>query len=97
MHESPVRWAAPQHPEVDVNGSSGPFMSIDTNGGLQTFAASARAMGQSGESGRSMRSQIHKCCKQSNGGTEPILQNFSNAAKGCFPKEANTETALQNI
>jgi hypothetical protein len=25
MHESPVRRAAPQHPEVDVNGSNGPF------------------------------------------------------------------------
>ncbi|MFB1025288.1 MAG: hypothetical protein QMC33_08155, partial [Octadecabacter sp.] len=24
MHESPVRRAAPQHPEVDVNGSNGP-------------------------------------------------------------------------
>jgi hypothetical protein len=30
-------------------------------------------MGQSGESSRSMRGQIHKCCKQSNGGTEPMV------------------------
>jgi hypothetical protein len=29
-------------------------------GGLPTSAASARALGQSGESGRSMRGQIHK-------------------------------------
>ena len=28
MHESPVRRAAPQHPEVDVNGSNGPFMLV---------------------------------------------------------------------
>jgi hypothetical protein len=35
-------------------------------------------MGQSGESGRSMRGQIHKCCKQSNGGTEP---NSTDAAR----------------
>jgi hypothetical protein len=26
MHESPVRRAAPQHPEVDVNGSNGPIL-----------------------------------------------------------------------
>jgi hypothetical protein len=25
MHESPVRRAAPQHPEVDANDSKGPF------------------------------------------------------------------------
>jgi hypothetical protein len=31
-----------QHPEVGVNGSNGPFMSIDTKGGLRTFAASAK-------------------------------------------------------
>jgi hypothetical protein len=29
--------------------------------------------------------------------SEPILQNFCNAAKGCFPKEANAEAALENI
>jgi hypothetical protein len=44
---------------------------FDVKGGLRTFAASARALGQSGESGRSMRGQIHKCCKRSNGGSEP--------------------------
>jgi hypothetical protein len=46
---------------------------FNDKGGLQTFAASARALGQSGESGRSMRGQIHKCCKRSNGGSEPRL------------------------
>ena len=50
-------------------------------GGLQTFAASARALGQSGESGRSMRCQIHKCCKRSNAGSEPTLPIFCAAAK----------------
>jgi hypothetical protein len=30
MHESPVRRAAPQHPEVDVNGSNGPFALLNT-------------------------------------------------------------------
>jgi hypothetical protein len=41
MHESPVRRAAPQHPEVDANDSNGPFVSFDTKGGLWTFSASA--------------------------------------------------------
>jgi hypothetical protein len=36
-----------------VKGSKGPFMSIDTKGGLQTFAASAKLKGQREESGRS--------------------------------------------
>jgi hypothetical protein len=41
LHESPLRRAATQHPQVDVNGSNGPFMSIDTKGGMLTSAASA--------------------------------------------------------
>jgi len=53
------------------------------NGGLQTFAASARAMGQSGESSRSMRGQIHKCCKQSNGGTEPKITDAALCTDDC--------------
>tara|TARA_B110000211_G_C13993735_1_gene515230 strand:- start:80 stop:232 length:153 start_codon:yes stop_codon:yes gene_type:complete len=32
---------------------SGPFMPIDTQGGLRTFAAPANPIGQHGESGRS--------------------------------------------
>jgi len=53
------------------------------NGGLQTFAASARAMGQSGESGRSMRGQIHKFCKRSNG-DKPTLTDAALSTNGCF-------------
>jgi hypothetical protein len=75
--------AASQHLEVAVNGSNGPFMSIDTKGGLQTFAASARALGQSGESGRSMRGQIHKFCKRSNG-DKPTLTDAALSTNGCF-------------
>jgi hypothetical protein len=56
LHESPLRRAATQHPQVDVNGSNGPFVSFDTKGrksqmlrhahfyikgGKQTFAAGA--------------------------------------------------------
>lgn len=52
-------------------------------GGLQTFAASARALGQSGESGRSMRGQIHKFCKRSNG-DKPTLTDAALSTNGCF-------------
>jgi hypothetical protein len=55
----------------------------DTKGGLQTFAASAQALGQSGESGRSMRGQIHKCCKRSNG-DKPTLTDAALSTNGCF-------------
>jgi hypothetical protein len=52
MHESPVRRAAPQHPEVDVNGSNGPVATpappawflpgpIRIRGGLARHFASA--------------------------------------------------------
>jgi hypothetical protein len=37
---------------------------------------------------------IRVCLCSTEGSTEPILQNFCNAAKGCFPKEANAEAAL---
>jgi hypothetical protein len=36
MHESPVRRAAPQHPEVDVNGCNGP--SLPSNASFARFA-----------------------------------------------------------
>jgi hypothetical protein len=36
-----LRRAAPQQLEMVMNGSNGPFMSIDTKGGLRTFAAPA--------------------------------------------------------
>jgi len=52
-------------------------------GGLQTFATSARALGQSGESGRSMRGQIHKFCKRSNG-DKPTLTDAALSTNGCF-------------
>ena len=52
-------------------------------GGLQTFAASARALGQFDESGRSMRGQIHKFCKRSNGGSEPTLTGAAITSNVC--------------
>jgi hypothetical protein len=45
MHEWPLRWAAPQHSEVDVKVRNGPIMSIDTKGGKKTFAADANQVG----------------------------------------------------
>jgi hypothetical protein len=33
MHQWRLRRAAPQHREVAVNGSNGPFVSFDTKGG----------------------------------------------------------------
>jgi hypothetical protein len=39
MHESPVRRAAPQHPEVDVNGSNGPFATFMHQGRNSTYCA----------------------------------------------------------
>jgi hypothetical protein len=42
--EWPVRRAAQQNREVALKGSNGPFMSIDTNGGKQRFAAGAKSM-----------------------------------------------------
>jgi hypothetical protein len=41
MHECPQWRAALQHLKWGLSGSNGPFMSIDTNGGLRTFAADA--------------------------------------------------------
>jgi hypothetical protein len=39
MHESPVRRAAPQHPEVAANDSNGPEADTVDLGGLRPFAA----------------------------------------------------------
>lgn len=44
-----------------------------SKGGKQMFDVSARALEQSGKSSLSKRDQSHKCCKRSNGGSEPKL------------------------
>jgi hypothetical protein len=47
------------------------YAHFDLKGEKRKFAVGVRALGRSGESGRLMRGQIHKCCKRSNGGSEP--------------------------
>jgi hypothetical protein len=41
MHECPQWRAALQHLKWGLSGGFGPFMSIDTKGGMRTFAAAA--------------------------------------------------------
>jgi hypothetical protein len=53
MHECPQWRAALQHLKWGLSGGFGPFMSIDTKGGLRSFAASAKSNNQREESGRS--------------------------------------------
>lgn len=52
--------------EADPHAERGVCRIIDVEGGEQTFAASAQALGQSGESRRSKRGLIHEYCRRSN-------------------------------
>lgn len=58
-------------------------------GGNQSLAASAQALGQTGESSLSFRGQNYECCKRSNDGCEPYLQFLCSAA--------NVSYAIQGI
>jgi hypothetical protein len=55
MHECPQWRAALQHDRCGANGSDGPFVSIESKGGVRTFAALRSKVCNAGQSELSLR------------------------------------------